>query len=448
MKLSFIALFKRNTALVFAFSFLTILSAEGFATEAKFDGYIIKLKKDHKFMSKNSLQGMGAVTDLELSFGDFFYVDSANSFKKLDLEAIKNNPDVEYIEPNYLYHHEALDLDSLLAQQQMSGVDIKDPTFKSQWALQNTGHNTWIKDSPPGLDINAVKAWEISKNGSDVIVAIIDSGINYNHPDLIKNLWFNEAEKNGLPGFDDDGNGFIDDINGYDFANNDGDPMDEIGHGTHVAGIIGATHNAEGIRGVMPNVKIMALKFLNETGKGDTKNAVRAVDYAMRSGAKIINNSWGGGSYSQTLFDAFMAAAAQNIIITAAAGNNKNDNDLNPSYPASYKVPNLISVAANNALDEKASFSSFGLNSINVYAPGVFIVSTDIKPEYQWRSGTSMATPIVTGALGLLLSMEPGISFADAKKRIMETSIKNPELLKYAQAGRIDIYRMLMNQRN
>ena len=444
MTLSNIALFKRNMTTALVLSFFIVLNAEGFVPKVKFDGYIIKMKKGHGFMAINNFQGMGKVTNLGLSFGDYFHLDTANSFATLNTTAIKNNPDVEYIEPNYLYD----DLDGSdddFQEDHLSEV-IQDPTFDSQWALQNTGHNTWIKDSPPGIDINALKGWEISQGSLDVIIAIVDSGMDYNHPDLQKNIWVNEAEKNGLPGFDDDGNGFIDDIHGYDFANNDGDPMDALGHGTHVAGIIGASHNAEGIRGVMPNVKIMALKFLTDEGPGDTKNAVRAINYAIESGAKIINNSWGGGSYSQTMFDAFMAAAAKNIIITAAAGNNKNDNDLNPRYPANYKVPNLITVAASNAMDEKASFSSFGKNSVDVYAPGVLIVSTDLESNYQWRSGSSMATPLVTGALGLLLSMEPEIGFAEAKKRIMETSNKNPELLKYARAGRIDIYRMLMNK--
>ena len=427
---------------------LTMLSAEGFASKIKFDGYIIKLKKGHDFMAVNQFPGIGKVTRLSVSFGHYYHADTANSLIPVNIDAIRKNPNVEYIEPNYLY--EDLGEDKVVNQSSKNNFSdiVQDPTFGSQWALQNTGHNTWIKDSPPGLDVNAIKGWEMSQGGSEVIIAIVDSGIDYNHPDLQKNLWINEAEKNGLPGFDDDGNGFVDDINGYDFANNDGDPMDGLGHGTRVAGIIGATHNTEGIRGVMPHVKMIALKFLADDGKGDTVNAVRAIDYAISSGAQIINNSWGGGHYSQTLFDAFMAAAARNIIITAAAGNSKNDNDLNPSYPASYKVPNIITVASSNALDEKASFSSFGKNVVNVYAPGVFIVSTDLNSNYQWNSGTSLSTPIVTGALGLLLSMEPGISFTEAKKRIMNTSIKNPEFLKYAQAGRIDIYRMLMNRWN
>ncbi|MDD4976184.1 MAG: S8 family peptidase [Bacteriovorax sp.] len=440
MKLSYTVTIRQFVTTVFLLS-LTILSANATSPEAKFDGYIIKLKKGHGFMPLNGFRSLGDLTELSVDFGDYYHLNSANSFSEIDLNAIKTNPDVEYIEPNYLYTH----LDHGGAVQPAS---IQDPLFKSQWSLFNTGHNTWIPNSPPGIDVNAVKGWEIAKGGSDVVIAIIDSGIDYNHPDLKKNLWINEAEKNGKPGVDDDGNGFIDDIYGYDFANEDGDPMDGLGHGTHVAGIIGASHNGEGIRGVMNNVKIMSLKFLTDKGPGDTKNAIRAVDYAIKNGAQIINNSWGGGDYSQAMYDAFMAAAEKNIIITAAAGNSNVDNDVTPKYPASYKVPNLITVAAHNALEGRASFSNYGKNSVSIYAPGLDIVSTDLKSNYIWSTGTSVATPIITGALGLLLSMEPGISYTEAKNRLMETSIKTPELLKYAQAGRLDIYRLLTNLRN
>ncbi|MGZ3789187.1 MAG: S8 family serine peptidase [Bacteriovorax sp.] len=435
MKLSY----RQFMATVFLLS-LTIVSAHA-ATPAKFDGYIIKLKKGHGFMPLNGFTTLGDLTDLGVDFGEYYHLNAANSFREIDVNAIKNNPDVEYVEPNYLY----TDLDQGGVVQPAS---IQDPMFKDQWSLFNTGHNTWIKDSPPGIDLNVVKGWDITKGSRDVVIAIVDSGINYNHPDLKDNLWVNEAEKNGKPGVDDDGNGFIDDIYGYDFANNDGDPMDGLGHGTHVAGIIGASHNGEGMRGVMGNVKIMALKFLTDAGPGDTKNAIKAIDYAIKNGAQIINNSWGGGDYSQAMYDAFMAAAEKNIIITAAAGNSNADNDATPKYPASYKVPNLVTVAAHNALDGKASFSNFGKNSVSVFAPGLDIVSTDVKYPYEFRTGTSMATPMVTGALGLLLSIEPGISYTEAKKRLMDTSVKNAEYLKYAQAGRVDVYRLLTNTRN
>jgi subtilisin family serine protease len=448
MKLSYAATFKRMTTFFFFLSF-TLLSAQASTPAPKFEGYIVKLKKGHHFFKNNSFLGTGGVTDLEVSFGDFYHINPAHSFMPFDLESLKNNPDVEYIEPNYLYSSQ--DDDSSFSGVIQSGpTGSEDPNFHSQWGLFNDGKNTWIKDSPAGIDVNALKGWEVSHKGrQDVVVAIIDSGMDYNHADLQKNLWINTAEQNGLPGVDDDNNGFIDDIHGYDFANNDGDPMDGWGHGTHISGIIGATHNnGVGIKGVMPHVKMMALKFLNDTGKGDTMNAVKAIDYAMKNGAQIISNSWGGGEYSQTLYDAILACADKNIIFTAAAGNINNDNDATPKYPASYKAPNLISVGAINALNQKASFSSFGKNSVNLFAPGVYIVSTDIKYNYQWRSGTSMATPIVSGALGLLLSMEPGMSAAEAKKRIMQTSLKTPDLLKYAQAGRLDIYRLLTNQRD
>lgn len=430
--------------LVFFVSSFLAVNAQANSNLTPFDGYIVKLKSHHGFMPFNSLYSMGEFSNLELAFGEFYHLDTTKGFAPIDIEAIKNNPDVEYIEPNYIYS-------SLDASVQTAPDSIKDKFFYSQWSLLNNGKNTWNPGSPIGIDLNAIKAWEITTGSRNVIIAVIDSGTDLNHPDLKDNLWVNEAEKNGAPGLDDDANGFVDDVYGYNFNDNTADPIDDWGHGTHLAGIIGAAHNGEGVRGIMANVQIMSLKFLNAEGKGDTKNAIRALDYAIKNGAKIINNSWGGGAYSQAVYDAFLATYQKGILVTAAAGNSKNDNDAKPFYPANYGFPNMISVAAHNVFDKKASFSSYGKKTVDVFAPGTDIASTSREKNesvYRWKSGTSQAAPMVAGALGLLLSKEPNIGYAEAKKRLMETTLKNEELLKYAQAGRIDLYRLLTNKRD
>ena len=429
-----------STILLFSLAIFDVQAGESLAN---FDGYIVKLKPQHGFMPLNNFLSMGEFTELNVGFGEFYHLDTFFGFAPVDIEGIRNNPNVEYIEPNYLYTSE----DSSVTTKPDY---VLDKSFSSQWSLLNDGHNTWIPGSPAGVDINAIKAWEITTGNRNIVIAVIDSGIDYNHPDLKSNLWVNEAEKDGLTGVDDDGNGFIDDIYGYNFATNTGDPMDGLGHGTHVAGIIGAAHNNEGIRGVMTNVRIMSLKFLTDAGPGDSKNAIRAIDYAIKNGAKIINNSWGGGEFSQAMRDAFAATVEGNIIVTVAAGNSKNDNDLKPLYPANYGFPNMISVAANNVLDKKANFSCYGKKTVDIFAPGVDIISTEKDKKestYRFRSGTSEATPMVTGALGLLLSKEPNLGYAEAKARLIETSVKNEEYLKYAQGGRLDLYRLLTNQR-
>ena len=413
---------------------LLTISPSVFSQSAKFDGYIVKLKENANSFVANSIQKSANLDNLNLSFGNFYKL-SSNNLIPLDIEAIKKNPAVEYIEPNYLYFPQ----DHVPPRPS----SISDKEFDGQWGIYNNGHNTWIANSPIGVDINVVKAWEITKGSKDVVIAVIDSGINYNHPDLKDNLWVNEKELNGQPGVDDDGNGYIDDINGYDFANNDGDPLDDNGHGTHVSGIIAASHNNEGTRGVMGTARIMSLKFLTAKGPGDTANALKGVDYAIKNGAKIINNSWGGGDFSKAMNDAFLKAAEKNIVIVVAAGNSNNDNDAKPMYPANYNVPGLISVGSLSMLDVKSSFSSFGKKSVHVFAPGNYIVSTDVEQPYKWRSGTSMAAPFVSGAVGLLLSKEPNLGVEDIKRRVIESSVKNNEYNKYGVGGRLNTYDLL-----
>ena len=276
-------------------------------------------------------------------------------------------------------------------------------------------------------------------------IAVIDTGIDYNHEDLRDNMWTNEAELNGEPGVDDDGNGYVDDIHGYDFANNDGDPMDGNGHGTHCAGTIAAVHdNNLGVAGVMANAQLVGVKFLTDRGSGTTEAAIKAVEYATKVGVDIMSNSWGGGGASAALKEVIEKANEAGIVFTAAAGNSGSDNNSRPHYPSNYDVPNVISVAASQVDDTLASFSCYGSRTVHVAAPGHNILSTYPGDKYKSLSGTSMATPHATGVIGLYLSMNKGELPSDVRAKVMETSVYNRSYgKKLISGGRIDAFNLL-----
>jgi serine protease len=294
-----------------------------------------------------------------------------------------------------------------------------DPEFPQLYGLHNTGQT----GGTPDADIDAPEAWDVHTGTGNTIVAVIDTGVDYNHPDLAGNMWTNVGEQNGTAGVDDDGNGYVDDIHGYDFVNNDGNPIDDHGHGTHVAGTIGAVgNNTVGVTGVIWNVQIMALKFLNSNGSGSLSAAISAVNYAVANGASISNNSWGGGPFIQSLYDAIQAAGVQDHLFVAAAGNSGINTDLSPAYPASYNLPNIISVAATNHADGLASFSNFGLVTVDLGAPGVGIRSTLPGGGYGNLSGTSMASPHVAGVAALVRDLNPTWTFQQVKDVILNTA--------------------------
>ncbi|MGA2093735.1 MAG: S8 family serine peptidase, partial [Sedimentisphaerales bacterium] len=275
-------------------------------------------------------------------------------------------------------------------------------------------------------DIDAVSAWNITTGSDDVVIAIIDTGIDYSHPDLAANIWTNPGEIAGN-GIDDDHNGYIDDIHGYDFCTygghiRDSDPMDEHNHGTHVSGTIGAcSNNHAGVTGINWHCKLMSCRFLDEDGYGNVADAIDAINYAVANGAKVLNNSWGGGGYSASLAAAVTNARDNGVLFVAAAGNDSTDNDTTPQYPASYQIGNVISVAATDDDDALAYFSNYGQSTVHLGAPGVSILSTVLNNEYQWYSGTSMATPHVSGVAALLLAQNPAISLNELKARLIWT---------------------------
>jgi subtilisin family serine protease len=323
------------------------------------------------------------------------------SGKEAVLDAIKvlrKDPSVEFVEPDYL----------------VKAVKIpNDPQFDQQYALNNNGQT----GGTPDADIDAVEAWEVfTGSGEEIIIGVIDTGVDYLHPDLADNIWQNIGE---IPdnGIDDDGNGYIDDYYGWDFAYDDNDPMDGDGHGTHCSGIIAAKgNNGIGVCGVMWNAKIMALKFLDDDGYGYTSDAIDAVDYAIAMNVPITSNSWGGGGYSQALQEVI----AQSGIFVAAAGNDYSDIDIYPHYPSSYELDNIISVAATDHFDNKAEFSNYGKESVDLAAPGVDILSTTPNNQYEFYSGTSMATPYVSGAVGLSWSMNPTLASVEIRDAVFK----------------------------
>lgn len=400
------------------------------------------------------------------------------------LKIYRANPDVEYAGPNYIVRKATVP---------------NDPYFSLQWGLYNTGQAiTGDKGKITGvadMDIGAPEAWDIITGSSTITVAVIDSGVDYNHPDLAANIWTNQGEIPGN-GTDDDGNGFVDDARGWNFAdsidnsdppdkdyNDPGDiskpdPMDTDtdGHGTHVAGIIGAVgNNSAGIGGVNWGIKIMPLKFLDSQGNGSVADVISAIEYAVSMGAKIINASYtypefclhlGPEEVSLAERDAIRAAQDAGILFVAAAGNDGCNNDNSPVYPASHDFPfidaqgdlhealnNIISVAAFNQKGELPSWSNYGAKSVHLAAPGENIFSTirtDITGKasglkgYGYLSGTSMSAPFVAGTAGLIWSNNPTYTYTDVMNAILNSVVPGPPFSgKTASGGRLSAFSAL-----
>lgn len=315
----------------------------------------------------------------------------------------KKDPRILSVEANYLVH---------------TLQTANDPYFSEMWALRNTGQT----GGTAGADIDVLEAWDLTTGSSSVIVAVIDSGIDCSHPDLLDNIWTNPGEIAGN-GIDDDDNGYIDDVHGYDFFEGDGNPQDAAGHGTHCAGTIAACgNNNTGVTGVNWQCKLMACRFLDDSGAGSVADAVEAIDYAVSNGAKILNNSWGWTGFpSATLNAAIVNAKNHGVLFVAAAGNNGSDNDVTWHYPSNYEISNVIAVAATNHNDELAYFSNYGSETVHLGAPGVSILSTLPGNSYGFYSGTSMAAPHVSGVAALIWAYYPDMSLRDLKSQIVGT---------------------------
>jgi len=346
------------------------------------------------------------------------------------IEAIKKymeNPAVEYAEPNY---------------KRRILIIPNDPYFSQQWSLHNEGK---MMNAVADADMDMPEAWDIKTGSKDFVVAVIDTGIDYGHPELGPNMWTNEDEiaNNGI---DDDNNGYVDDTIGWDFGDKNNDPMDNYGHGTHVAGIIGAVgNNGKGISGINWKIRIMALKVADENLEISDSNIIEAIDYAVKNGANVINASLGGYGYSQSMYDIISDADKKGVLFIAAAGNETNDNDLKPIYPASYNLANIISVAASDQDDQLADFSNYGKKSVHVVAPGNHTLSTMPRDRYTtgydtWE-GTSMAAPHVAGLAALLMDYYRHFDIYQIKKLIINFVDKLPQFNEYVSSGgRVNAY--------
>jgi Subtilase family len=349
--------------------------------------------------------------------------------QKQMIAALERDPRVRYAEPNVTFR--------------ISSAP-NDPAFGELWGLDNSGQAVNGLAGAPDADVDAPEAWDVTTGSADVTVGVIDTGVDYSHPDLAVNIWINEGEDCAgcrSDGLDNDGNGFVDDWRGWDFLNEDNDPFDDNGHGTHVAGTIGAVgDNGRGVAGVNWNVRIIPLKFLGANGSGDASDAVRAVLYATSVGAAVTNNSWGGDGYSQALADAIATADAQGSLFVAAAGNSFSNNDTSPNYPSGYELPNVVSVGATDQNDARAWFSNYGRRSVDLGAPGTNILSTQPGNAYAYLDGTSMAAPHVAGAAALARAEFPSATAVGLKALLFRTVDANSSLAtRTATGGRLNV---------
>jgi len=317
-----------------------------------------------------------------------------------------------------------------------------DTKLHDLWGMNNEGQTGGTEDK----DIDAPEAWDLNTGSKDILVGIIDTGIDRNHEDLKSNMWSNPNEIAGN-GKDDDGNGYIDDIYGWDFYNNDNNPHDDDSHGTHCAGTIGGVgNNGKGVAGVCWNISMVGIKFLGNDG-GYLSDAIKSITYATKIGVNLTSNSWGGGGYSSTLKRAIDEANQKGIGFVAAAGNHDGNNDAQPSYPASYQSENVISVGASDHRGKKAYFSCYGKTSVDLFAPGVRILSTIPGNKYASYQGTSMAAPHVSGAYALLLSANPTWTVKQVKDALMDSTDGETLLQeKCVTGGTLNIHKALSIQ--
>ncbi len=406
---------------------------------------IVKMRRPG-VSSKGFRQGLSSVLSSRIESVESFSTDSqmikirlkAGTPVEQAIEQLRQSDQVEYAEPNYIYR--ALE----------SGVP-NDAKFGELWGILNVGQpDARGSVGRPGVDVNVVPVWASGITGSKrVVVAVIDTGIEWNHPDLKDNLYVNpgEAGAKANNGIDDDGNGFIDDVHGWNFAAKTRDSSDDQGHGTHCAGTIGGSgNNGIGVAGVNWDVTLMPVKFLDAQGGGTTQGAIESVNYARMMGVNVMSNSWGGGGASQALREAIERARDAGILFVAAAGNDGSDNDARPTYPASYDVDNVLAVAAIDNQGGIAGFSNYGRRSVHVAAPGVNVMSSYIGQNYRAASGTSMACPHVSGVAALVLAAHPDMPFSELKDRLITTSQPLPSVKrKVVSRGMVSAFNAVNN---
>lgn len=345
---------------------------------------------------------------------------------------IADDARVEFAVPNTVYQ-----LDDFQAK----STPTNDPDFQKLWGLHNEGQTGGTADA----DVDAPEAWQVHAGRTQaeggLLTAVIDSGIDYNHPDLKPNMWVNPGEIAG-DGIDNDGNGVIDDVHGYNAIADHGDPMDGMGHGTHCAGTIAAAGNdGTGVVGVNQKANLMAVKIFDDEGKTDAAAIIRGIQYTSKMGARITSNSWGGPVPNAGIREAFAESSALHLV---AAGNSGYNNDWLPSFPANYALDNIVAVAATDHKDGLAEFSQYGAKNVDLGAPGVDILSTVPGNKYATYSGTSMATPHVSGAATLIASQKPDISNEELRRRLLEGTDATESLQgKVATGGRLNVHNSL-----
>jgi subtilisin family serine protease len=332
------------------------------------------------------------------------------------LDQYQSNPNVALVQPDYFVAAERVP---------------NDPLYRNQWPYNNPFNQA--------STIKATAAWDTTVGSGQSIVAVIDTGIDLAHPDLAANLWRNAGE---VPGnnVDDDGNGFIDDIHGYNFVRNTGSPVDDNGHGTHVAGILGAVgNNGLGVAGLAWNVKIMALKFMDASGRGATSAALRALNYAVQMGATISNNSWTSSAADSVLETGIRNAQAAGHIYVAAAGNTATNLDVRKIYPAGFTPDNIVAVAALDSSNRLASWSNWGPNTVDIAAPGSGIYSTLRGNRYGTMSGTSMATPFVAATLALVRELHPTWTYRQVIDQVLNSADRLTTLNGKVASGKLNV---------
>lgn len=393
---------------------------------------IVRLKSQSargKLLNWSSSHGMTH----EHEWGDinthhFSWTENAGVNEMMSEVYLLMSEDISYAEPNYGF--KKLD----------TGNDVQ--IFAAGTVTANASS---VQTTAP---IQFKETWPtLPANGTKSIVAVIDSGIDLSHSVFVNSnaLWRNSREISNN-GIDDDGNGFVDDIYGWDFANNDNNPSDDQGHGTHVAGIVlGTGQNIFGTTQTPANIQIMTLKFLTASGDGKTSDAIQAVYYAVKNGAKVINNSWGGTGYSRTLLDAIAYAYSNKVLFVAAAGNDGRNIDGSPMYPASYMIPNVLPVAATNSSDQITSFSNYGVSTVQLAAPGASILSTYLNNQFANLSGTSMATPFVAGTAALMSYERSEMSGYQMRTILISQSDQIPGLTNYVWGrGRLNVLKSVV----